>query len=285
MAVHFVRGYTSSLQVIHVSRSAPPASEKELQTHDTFGRISNGQSDVLSRRIVSLRTFLDTLILGSKPFTKTWSNLVTLLRQDCLRRQKLAPHIEESGCLSWPTVQIADAKQCKFNKRGNPHLGVVAGAWATPEARNQEGYQVVNGKKVPRLGKQVNWPTPTARDPKGQDQPQREGGPSLAHITQMSGLLDQDGPSTNGKSRGLWTTPSKDDTNRRTGKYKQGGTALNTQTRMWRTPSSDAEGGKMEIRSGCNARLKLRDQTKGKLNPDWVEQLMGLPVGWTDLDF
>ena len=23
----------------------------------------------------------------------------------------------------------------------------------------------------------------------------------------------------------------------------------------------------------------------GKLNPDWVEQLMGLPVGWTDLGF
>jgi hypothetical protein len=28
-----------------------------------------------------------------------------------------------------------------------------------------------------------------------------------------------------------------------------------------------------------------RDAThdRGKLNPNWVEQLMGLPVGWTDL--
>jgi hypothetical protein len=24
---------------------------------------------------------------------------------------------------------------------------------------------------------------------------------------------------------------------------------------------------------------------KGYLNPDWVEQLMGLPIGWTDSDF
>jgi hypothetical protein len=282
MAVHFVRGYTSSLPVIPASRSAPPASEKEKQIHDTFGRISNGSSDVLNRRIASLRTFLATLILGSKPYTRTWSDLVTLLKRDCLRRQKSAPRTDESDCSSWPTIQIADSKQCKFNKRGNPHLGTVV--WATPEAQNQEGYQIVNGKKVPRLAQQAQWPTPTAIDPKGQDQPNRQGGMSLAHITQMPGQPAPAVPSTNGKSQESWTTPSTDDINNRTGKYNQGGTALNTQAKNWRTPSSDGEGGQMEIRSGCNARLKLRDQTKGKLNPDWVEQLMGLPVGWTDLD-
>ena len=26
-------------------------------------------------------------------------------------------------------------------------------------------------------------------------------------------------------------------------------------------------------------------ESQGKLNPDWVEQLMGLPTGWTDFDF
>jgi hypothetical protein len=28
-----------------------------------------------------------------------------------------------------------------------------------------------------------------------------------------------------------------------------------------------------------------KNQELLKLNPDWVEQLMGLPVGWTDCDF
>lgn len=35
---------------------------------------------------------------------------------------------------------------------------------------------------------------------------------------------------------------------------------------------------------------KLEDQTEpmdrtAKLNPNWVEQLMGLPTGWTALDY
>jgi hypothetical protein len=35
----------------------------------------------------------------------------------------------------------------------------------------------------------------------------------------------------------------------------------------------------------------MKNNTNGKplvslkLNPDWVEQLMGLPIGWTDFDF
>ena len=36
------------------------------------------------------------------------------------------------------------------------------------------------------------------------------------------------------------------------------------------------------------ARLKeveTMEKPKGYLNPDWVEQLMGLPIGWTALDY
>jgi hypothetical protein len=49
-----------------------------------------------------------------------------------------------------------------------------------------------------------------------------------------------------------WSTPVADDTSYRKNKYAQGGTALST-------------------------------QAGGKLNPMWVEWLMGWPVGWTDL--
>ena len=55
---------------------------------------------------------------------------------------------------------------------------------------------------------------------------------------------------------GTWAarfpTPVASDTYHRRGKYKQGGTALST-------------------------------AVGGKLNPSWVEWLMGWPVGWTDL--
>ena len=51
----------------------------------------------------------------------------------------------------------------------------------------------------------------------------------------------------------MWPTPVADDTGHRTGKYKQGGTALSM-------------------------------ATGGKLNPPWVEWLMGWPIGWTDCE-
>jgi len=50
----------------------------------------------------------------------------------------------------------------------------------------------------------------------------------------------------------MWPTPVADDTSHRKNKYAQGGTALST-------------------------------KAGGKLNPTWVEWLMGWPLGWTDL--
>ena len=68
----------------------------------------------------------------------------------------------------------------------------------------------------------------------------------------MDGLQDQGKSNTSGKSQESWTTPCSDDTGYRKKRYKQGGTALS-------------------------------NQSSGKLNPNWVEQIMGLPVGWTQL--
>jgi hypothetical protein len=41
------------------------------------------------------------------------------------------------------------------------------------------------------------------------------------------------------------------------------------------------EGGSISRGGKRKNELLLGGQVKGKLNPDWVEQLMGLPVGWT----
>jgi len=54
--------------------------------------------------------------------------------------------------------------------------------------------------------------------------------------------------------------------NGRKGKYAQGGTPLTAQATKF---YSDEEYHEMAM----------------KLNPDWVEQLMDLPVGWTVFDF
>lgn len=243
----------SFLQDSPVNQYQSQDEEKENRTIDGFGMIlreSLRQYDLFGS---SSKTSPDSCPLDTPQFTEAYGLWVTKLRRACLQRQRSARLTREKGCLSWPS----------------------------PEARNQEGYQVVNGKKVPRLGQQVNWPTiqladakmckfdkrgnphlgkvagvwPTPNVPNRGKELSKKHRPESGGIDLQSsvGLLAPDKPSTNGKSRGLWTTPSTDDVNRRKGKYKQGGTALNT-------------------------------QTKGKLNPDWVEQLMGLTVGWTDLD-
>ena len=105
-----------------------------------------------------------------------------------------------------------------------------------------------------------NWPTATTRDWKDTNAtvPPSRANPSKQTLGQRVayiGLQDQANPNTNGKSQGSWSTP---------------------QARDWK----GAEG---RAYKGQTKDLPAQTEGRGKLNPDWVEQLMGLPVGWTDL--
>jgi len=58
--------------------------------------------------------------------------------------------------------------------------------------------------------------------------------------------------------------------------------------RMWRTPTSVVTEPKSSVvkltgRKPTDPQVGLADQVGGKLNPTWVEWLMGWPIGWTDL--
>jgi len=111
-----------------------------------------------------------------------------------------------------------------------------------------------------------NWPTPAYRDYKGQSgagfkaRHHKDNPSTLPDM--ISGLLDQDSPNTNGKSRGLWPTPNDSD------QYN---------------PNLPHDIGRNYLRTEVLPDKKTTPQ-KGKLNPDWVEQLMGLETGWTDCD-
>jgi len=126
-------------------------------------------------------------------------------------------------------------------------------SWLTPdvsdrrsEKSNQQG-----------LSNQVNWPPPKQRDHKGKSQRGiHKPGDALMNMVELNGLLAPDSPSSTGKNRELWSTPEAE---HQKGYHNQkNGTVIE----------------KLGTQAG-----------KGKLNPDWVEQLMGLEVGWTALDF
>ena len=107
------------------------------------------------------------------------------------------------------------------------------------------------------VDEQKNWPTPkTSMDDTPSDR--RRKTPNLHCVVNTCGLPAPANPSTDGSRLESWRTPS----------------------------SSDGEGGVMEMREGCAGKYKLRDHVadgvkSAKLNPRWVETLMGLPIGWT----
>ena len=95
---------------------------------------------------------------------------------------------------------------------------------------------------------------------------------------------------TSGSASGLWPTPVASDTSSRTKPYAQGGTPLSLAVKLWPTPqaSDNRNRGTRETPSIAR-RIKAGKQVMlsmcmdGPLNPDWVEWLMGWPIGHTDL--
>ena len=112
-----------------------------------------------------------------------------------------------------------------------------------------------------------------------------------------------------------WPAPTVNGNNNRAGLSAKSGDGLATAVRMWATPNtmdslpqrSDEATEKMragarkgrtmpawrtpsarDYRSGSQRKegqqINLNDQAGGQLNPDWVEQLMGFPEGWTNPD-
>jgi hypothetical protein len=146
--------------------------------------------------------------------------------------------------------------------------------WSTPIAGDWKGQKKKDGTEA-MLCAQVkkNWPTATTRDHKGgyTGGRIRDGKVSMDTLDVAvqayteGGLQDQAKLSTNGKSQESWPTP-------RANKVHPQITEENREHLANRKKSNLEE----DIAGHCG-------KATGKLNPNWVEQLMGLPVGWTDL--
>jgi hypothetical protein len=139
------------------------------------------------------------------------------------------------------------------------------------------------------------WPTPVAQDDNKSPEAhirmkqRMKGGPRYKP-TSLQVMVK-------GVERGLWPTPTAQDNNQVSGNpnHPKRGTTLGGAARQWPTPSArDHKGGYKggRIRNGKISRDTLdvavqhtdnQSQSAGQLNPTWVEWLMGLPLGWTDL--
>lgn len=95
----------------------------------------------------------------------------------------------------------------------------------------------------------VLWPTPRAGNPGSR--PNGKGGKILAEEVAIAEGIRERG-------KAIWKTPQRDD-------------AKNS--------------GNNEVRrEGLSRQVRLTEGPSGKLNPQWVEWLMGWKIGWTDLN-
>jgi hypothetical protein len=140
---------------------------------------------------------------------------------------------------------------------------------------------------------QKNWPTPQTSDQNGaasSDRPAHRK--QLRDVEHGLGLHAPANPSTDGSRPESWLTrranePEGDPNfvarNADRGEYCHG--SLGSQVKSWATPimgdshlASTPDVAQKRIEEG---KVTLSRQNPGKLNPRWVETLMGLPIGWT----
>jgi len=262
----FVDAWTSSLVDSRASPSALPENVKALKIPDISSRISPRASESADHQLSFSKMSKEFLAAEREmvnPFSnmscERWKEWVTEQRREYSVRLKLAHHIRESGSTSWATPNTLD------------HMGQ-----RSTEALARQFATSRKGRTAPaNLREQIipaNWPTATTRDwkdttstvPPSRANPSKQTlGQRVAHV----GLLDQANLSTTGKSQGSqqWPTP-------RANKVHPVITEENREQLANRKKANLEE----EIAGHCG-------KAQGKLNPDWVESLMGLPVGWTDL--
>lgn len=171
---------------------------------------------------------------------------------------------------SWPTPRATDGSKGGPNQRGSkgdPMLPTAISQWSTPRAEPATSRNANNKTGGEFLGHQANrWATPTTRDWKDGD---LTGG---ASTVETNGLLGRQAVRTK------WPTPTKQDANSSGAMYPK------TETHNPGVTLTDAA-----VRGGMSSRPDPKTLTLGSptsdggpaLNPQFVEALMGFPIGWT----
>ena len=280
--------WIASLAATPANPSVLPDNGRANMTPDTCGPISSASSEKSGPGSAFLKTWLDTFNLVLNRYGETCQIWVTRLRRDSLRRQKLAPHINDSGSSSWPTPTRADdGHKVTVNSLQAGLIGATSN-WATPTVGMVLGGQNPTTGGQEGLGYQTRqWPTPDVPN----------GGRTMAPED-----IANKGATAKGKRQvglenvaRLWPTPRTSDTNG-PGMHGTGGMDLRTTASYWATPTvrDHKDGANPSEKEPTNSLLGLQaprtpmpgpqssNRIRG-LNPRFVEWLMGFPIGWTDL--
>ena len=234
--------------------SVPPETAPELPEKNHVSglkcSVSFGRYD---RSTSSWKTPLNLFGEDSTLSSAAWSKAGTMRNGYCWERTTWVPRTDENDVgfsENFPTPKARDWKMAGMAaemKRKSPSLPAFVRMFPTPQASDAK-----------RTGTHpAEW---------------RRDSPSLPAVVQM------------------FPTPTVNGNHNRAGLSKNSGDGLATFVKRFRTPDTHAGGrsgllakGITHRKNGQPVQVRLVDQVGGKLNPVWVEWLMGFPLGWTDL--
>lgn len=252
MGVPGLDWWMSSLRDSRASRSVQPEKCSPPKMSATAGRTPFASFEKSVQSAYSWKTSQRWLLGNTgtlKRYSETWPQAGMMLAGECYRRQKWERRILESA--SGLSLTPMNLRKIKLR----PTQGEII--WPTPTARlgqnrGAQSKRFLNPKRSSDLDDAVAYyPTPTAIDT-GSGRYNKSDSPNAAKRPTLAMMA----------RKNLWPTPTTGDgRGRRTSKKA-----------------------KEKFHSGPTLLEAIHgDRPGGKLNPDWVEWLMGWPVGWTDL--
>jgi len=173
--------------------------------------------------------------------------------------------VEGSGASLWPTPQAVDGSAGGIISPDDTYIQKESGLFRKINRNGTDGS--VGLARMVKL-----WPTPRAQEP---------GRTTEGYGRGLQELVE-------GKEqRKLWPTPTQRDykgTSAEEGLIRNDGKSrmdqLPNAVKFWPTPRQFMYKDSTTDRNKGN----IGEKVGGQLNPDWVEQLMNFPEGWTDLE-
>jgi len=281
---------TSYVAATPASLSQQQANATAQTTHDTFGLGSEKPLASYDQNTQSWKMYEDTFLLDSTLFSGKWPASGMTLSGRLFPQPQLVRRIVEIASSSWPTPRNSSAMSEDMETirerldNGKPYKSRLeeaialaptpSGNWQTPTvsdiyADNLKSSQQIDGSMHSvSLGQAVQmWPTPTAVT-----RPMEGNVRAYRAKIQAGEMTELDAEAILGKS--VWKAQ---------GKIPE----------MWPTPRSNTAMASLITPEIANDPKRFpnletvvgrREEVTGRLNPMWVEWLMGFPLGWTDLE-
>ena len=304
MPSHSLVPLIQSLPDTHVSRSAWQDSARGPMTHATYGPTSPAlpENSATGCDGYFLRTSRATSPLALTPCCESYETWASRLRLAYSQRKKLARRTKGSGGSAWPTSRAEDSESSGMRhsrgvadtltavvglwptpmagtpaQNGNSASGssdfsrkaeeLARGLWVTPQARDFRSPDSPDSPRRQRKADQgwsenlndqtSTWPTPAARDHKGENSPDHlANGTGRLHMDQLPNAV------AHGFSRPAQAMQSH-------------GVTLSQLRPIWRPLRASV----IVSHGRATWRRLWKSRAKRRLNPLFVEWLMGWPPG------